>query len=622
MKTVLLFVLAAVAAAGAADRPNILWITLEDTSPQFIGAYGNPAARTPNLDRLAARGIRFTRAFAPAPVCSSARSSLITGVDCFRLGTSNHRSAWPIPTSIRGFPAFLREAGYHTTNNAKTDYATSEERRLTAESWHRSSPVAGWWQRQAHEPFFAVFNYLEPHQSRVMTWPYAQYQAEVLAPLRPENRVAEDAFAMPPFLPDTADYRQEVARIYNGIALADQRIGELLARLQADGLADDTIIFCYADHGEAIPRGKANPIGLGYRVPFIVVFPEKWQHLNPWGPAGTVSDELITFVDLAPTLLSLAGVTPPAYQTGRALLGTHRRPAPAFVFGGRNRIDEAEACSRTATDGRYVYTRHFLPSIELKRAKYFEVSAIVRSLRADFSAGRLTPAQAAMMLPEPTEVLYDLEQDPWEMHNLAGDPAHAERLSRMRVALREHIISSGDVGLLPEYELGRLAAVGTTPYAHGQSLDRTIRTRQLDVAEIATRPLPDQQVLAILRGPDAGVLSYWAAVAVRLNAAYDRQGLDPAKLSYPPAQIELAAARYQFDHDEKAAALLRQFATSSDATLRLHALQRIQAFGERARAFTDVLKANVSGDLYDPARTSAEVTLHLLDGGILAYPTP
>ena len=211
-------------------------------------------------------------------------------------------------------------------------------------------------------PFFNVFNYLDCHQSMTMTFPYATYRKRVFDHLAPTNRVADTAFAMPPFLPDTPAYRKQVARIFNGIAKADQDIGRILAGLETEKLAEDTIIFCYADHGEAIPRGKANPIGLGYRVPFIVVFPEKWRHLNPWGAPGTTTDELICFDELAPTMLSLIARKPEPWMTGRPFLGTHRRPAPPFVFGGRNRIDESAACTRSITDGRYVYSVSVRPN--------------------------------------------------------------------------------------------------------------------------------------------------------------------------------------------------------------------------------------------------------------------
>ena len=305
-------------------RPNILWITLEDTSPHFIGCYGDKAAKTPNIDRLAARGIRFDRAFANAPVCSAARSTIITGALTEVLGLGQHRSRYAIPERVKGFPFFLRETGYYTSNNKKTDYSTSSERRLVKESWNESSLKAGWEKREKGQPFFSVFNIEESHQSRTMSWPYAAYEKDVLQKMSVGLQVSPEEIEMPPFLPDTAEARKHFVRVYNSIARADEQIGEILDRLERDGLKDDTIIFCYADHGEGMPRGKANPIGLGYRVPFIVSFPEKWKDLNPWGEPGSVTDELICFDDLGPTMLSLLGKKAAPWMTGRAFLGRHR----------------------------------------------------------------------------------------------------------------------------------------------------------------------------------------------------------------------------------------------------------------------------------------------------------
>ena len=608
--------LGATANSAPLSRPNILWLTLEDTSPQFIGCYGNPAAKTPNMDRLAARGIRFTRAFANAPVCSSARSTIITGTLCERLGTGNHRSAFPLPDAIRGFPTFLREAGYHTSNQSKTDYATSSEQRLVRESWNESSPRAGWWNRAAGQPFFSVFNYTDCHQSMTMTFPYETYRKRVFDLLAPTNRVADGAFAMPPFLPDTPAYRKQVARIYNGIAKADQDIGRILDRLEAEKLADDTIIFCYADHGEAIPRGKANPIGLGYRVPFFVVFPEKWRHLNPWGAPGTTTDELICFDDLAPTMLSLIGRQPESWMTGRPFLGTHRRPAPAFIFCGRNRIDESAACTRSVTDGRYVYSRHFLPGPELRYAKYFDVGDIVRLLRADFERGALNEVQASMMRPQPHEVLYDLEADPWETRNLAPDPAHAARVETMRRTLFTHIIEGRDVMLLPEFELARISQT-ITAYEHGAKMTLAERTALLNVADLASSPGVQPEIVRLAK-TGAPAATYWAAMAFRRDFGYDRRALKLDDFTYPPARIEFAAALFGHDWNLAAAEALKGYALSESPQLRLHALQRIQDFGPRAKPFAQVLEQCLKGGTYD-TRCSAEVTLHLLDGRELAY---
>lgn len=609
--TVVLLALAAV--APAAEQPNVLWLVLEDTSPHFIGCYGGRDAKTPNIDRLAGRGIRFTRAFANAPVCSSARTTIITGTHNHVLGTGHHRSAWPLPDAIKGFPTFLREAGYATYNNSKTDYATSSDKRVIRESWNESSGQAGWWKRPEGSPFFSVINYEASHQSRTMTESYDWYVKNVLDKLPPSKRIADEDISLPPFIPDTPAMRREFARIPNSIALADHQIGNMLARLEKDGLNGDTIIFCYADHGEAMPRGKSNPIGLGYRVPFIVAFPEKWKHLNPWGKPGTTTDELICFDDLAPTMLSLVGKKPAPWMTGRAFLGSQRSAPRPFVFGARNRIDENTGCARSITDGRYLYTRRFLPTPEVASIKYFDVAAIVRELR---KPGVLTGPAANMFDPGTHEVLYDLQADPWELDNLSADAAHAGRVAEMRRLLFEHLLDAGDILLLPEYEISRISK-DSNAYEAGRAMTPQRRRAILDAADLASRPEEAPQLLKWLRSQDP-VVSYWAAVGMRLYPERLQAAPDLEDISYPPARIEVAAAGYLTNKDSEAAETLRTFALGDDVQLRLHALQRIQAFGPGALAFLDALEACLhGGDLN--TRSSAEVTLYRLGKRKLSY---
>src|SRR5690554_4854291 len=252
-----------------AQKPNILWITIEDTSPQFIGCYGNEAASTPVIDGLAKEGVRFTNAFSTGTVCSTSRSTIITGVRTYELGTGNHRSQYPVPEYIKGFPYYLQQQGYYVTNNSKTDYNLGNEKDFIQEAWHESSPKAGWWDREEGQPFFAVFNYNDSHQSRTMTHSYSWYEQEVLGQLPLDQQIGEDEFEMPPFYRDSPEMRRQLARVYNSIKLTDNKIGELLARLKTDGLMDETIILFFADHGEGIPRGKTNGINLGYRVPMV-----------------------------------------------------------------------------------------------------------------------------------------------------------------------------------------------------------------------------------------------------------------------------------------------------------------------------------------------------------------
>lgn len=610
--------LLSVTSALAAEHPNVLWITLEDTSPHFIGCYGNEAAKTPHIDSLAAGGIRFDAAFANAPVCSAARSTIITGALNETLGTGHHRSAFPLPDFIKGFPTFLREAGYYTSNNKKTDYSTSSSRRLITESWDENSGQASWTKRDEGQPFFSVFNIEHCHQSRTMTWTYDWYRENILFILPESARVADNAFEMPPFLPDTPEFRQHFARVYNSISFADQEVGRLLAQLDADGLREDTIIFCYADHGEAMPRGKANPIGLGYRVPFIISFPEKWQHLNPWGKPGSVTDELVNFDDLAPTMLSLVGKEKPSWMTGRALLGAHRKPAPEFIYCSRNRIDETEACSRSITDGRYLLTLNFLPRTEMPYQKYFDVADISRLLRKGLAEKNLPAEVANIFSPQPHEVLYDLKSDPWELKNLANNPENQKRVTLMRKELLHHIVDCRDIMIAPEYELWKNSQ-GSTPFEENYSESEL--ADNLNAAHLASQTGTDIKVLRDLLTEGSDVASYWAATAFRRNESLTRDGLVAKDFPYPPTQIEIAAALYQWDGDPASFSFLSEQALSPNPHLRQQALNRIQDLGEKALPFKATLEKALKGGTYD-TQCSAEMTLHILDDRSYSYPDP
>lgn len=524
---------------GTPDRPNILWLTFEDTSPEFIGCYGNKAAKTPVMDKLAAEGTRFTAAYSTGSVCSPSRSALIMGCKTFTLGTGNHRSNYPIPDQLTGFPKYLREAtkpvrrsdgpGYYTTNNAKTDYNTSAAKRIIQESWDESSGQAGWWNQKAGQPnaqvpagtrpFFAVFNSNSSHQSRTMTDPFPQYKKQIIDQLA-ENQQTKDAdVLLPPFYRNSAEMRKHTARIYNSITKTDTEFGEILARLEKEGLRENTIIFLFADHGEGMPDAKTNGKGLGHRVPFIVWFPEKYKHLSPWKQQGAVSNEPIDFADLAPTVLSLAGVSIPAYMQGCSLAGQTRKPAPPYLFLSSDRADESYDLTRTVIKGHYAYTRVFMPHMpELRYFQYMDVGDITKQIRADFNDKKLNEVQQQMLLPRPVEFLYDLEKDPWEIDNLAQKKAYDALLNEFRSQLRTNVLSQRDVMFLPDYELAILSKTTNAYTFRQQDANYPIR----DIYEAAS--LSGFQNAATLRKQigllksNSPTVRYWALMGIRLQS--------------------------------------------------------------------------------------------------------
>ncbi len=286
-------------AAEPARRPNILWITTEDMSPN-LGCYGDPYARTPHLDAFARESVRYTRAFATAPVCSPARSCLITGMYATSLGTQRLRSQFPVPKNVRGFAALLRAAGYYTSNNVKTDYNLRNEPAFIRDCWNDCSTKAHWRGHRPGQPFFAVFNFMTTHQSRASVWSREQFEKEVGSQLAPAERHDPAKAPLPPYYPDTLEAHQAWARYYDCITVMDKQVGELLGQLAADGLANDTIVFFYGDGGMGMPRGKRCLWDTGLQVPLLVRFPKAFQEFAPKAP-GTTTDRLVSFVDFAPT---------------------------------------------------------------------------------------------------------------------------------------------------------------------------------------------------------------------------------------------------------------------------------------------------------------------------------
>ena len=260
--------------ARAADRPNVLWITAEDMSPT-LGCYGDTFATSPNIDALAKASVLYTNAFASAPVCSPSRACLINGLEAPAQGAHQMRSAFPLPKHMTGFPSFLRKAGYFTTNNVKTDYNSGNYQEIIKASWDVTSAAAHWRNRQQGKPFFSIFNLMTSHQSRSMVWPYEKFVSDVQSQLTKSEIHDPTRVPLPPYYPDTPIVRKTVARFYDCVTVMDKQVGAILQQLEDDGLAEDTIVFFYSDHGSGMPRHKRALLDSGMRVPLLVRFPQK-----------------------------------------------------------------------------------------------------------------------------------------------------------------------------------------------------------------------------------------------------------------------------------------------------------------------------------------------------------
>lgn len=582
MKQILLFVVIGCSYwVTAQEKPNILWITIEDTSPQFIGAYGNKDARTPVLDQLAKEGVLFTNAFSTGTVCSPSRSTIITGIPTYKMGTGNHRSNFPIPEAIHGFPHYLQKQGYYTSNNVKTDYNVANENNFIKNAWHESSKTAGWWNRKADQPFFAVFNFAESHQSRTMSMSFDWYVKNVRDHLPEGEVIPDDAFEMPPIYRDSPEMRRQMARVYNSIKLTDLRIGELLQKLEEDNLRDNTIIFFYADHGEGMPRGKTNGIDYGYRVPFFIWFPEKYKHLSPWGTSGVATDELVNFEDLAPTVLSLTGSPIPDYLKGRALLGKNRSAPVDHLLLSSDRADNGPDMVRTITDGQYVYSRNFMPFLPQQRyIRYMEIADITKHMRNDLEKKLLDSLQKSLFRQRPAEFLFDIKNDLWETRNLVHNPQHAHVLQRMRRQLNDNLKQVRDVHFLPEYELGEIAKVAT-PYEYRMDPDKYPFDKIFAAASLSGKRETSVLKRQIkLLANDNKIIRYWAIIGLKSHdaihlAKYQKEVEKAMDDSYAPVAITALAMAFDHFGNEKAMEKLSEFCKSDNMHLALLAINTI-----------------------------------------------
>ena len=582
-----------VSCSSSETRPNILWITAEDMSPN-LGSWGDSYARTPHLDRLAEESVRYTSVFATAPVCSPARSTLITGLYATSLGTQRLRSLFPIPAHVKGFPSYLREAGYYATNNVKTDYNTGHEPRLIAESWDESSETAHWRGRAERQPFFAVFNDMTTHQSRSMSWSYEEFQERVQSRLDPGEIHDPDEAPVPPYYPDTPVVRQTLARYYDCVTVMDKNVGRILAELAEDGLEDDTIVFFYSDHGAGLPRHKRVLYDSGAHVPLLIRFPEKYEHLAPVAPGGT-TNRLVSFVDLPPTILSLLGLDIPDAMQGKPFLGSQAGEPREYVFGARDRIDEAYDLARSVRSRDYLYVRTYMPHLGYNQPTAFSDTAAIRNEIERLAArGRLEGAQLGYAAPtRPREELYAVRDDPQQLRNLVYSDEHRGALSTMRKELTRWIRRTHDVGFLPEAEAW--ARIGNrTPFEIARDAEAYPQARITAAAALVGREDALEEQAELLQDPDPAV-RYWAAVGLRasVRSSHRSNNALTAALEDDSAVVRIAAADALAHHGDPGPALkvLTKELQNEDLDVALLACRTIELLGDDARSARRAMRA-------------------------------
>lgn len=426
------------------EKPNILILSIEDISPYAFSMYGNNLVTMPALQRLSDEGITFDNASSVSPYCSPSRSTIICGSYATTYGTDVHRGGRIVPEQQYFFPILLKEAGYFTTNNEKTDYNIDmgQWNRVKNMVWSECSNTASYnsENRKNGQPFFAVFNNLVTHWSRLNSIDTSYRQ-----PLQINPKLVK----VPSFVPDIPEIRNGLAWHYQKAEQASDWVDVFLKDLESQGLLEKTIIFFFSDHGGVLPRSKGFGYHVGTKVPFIVRIPENYRHLFP-EMRGSRSQELVDFTDIGPTILSLVGIKPPEHMQGKALWGDFFEQKDSLQFNFRTNNAHHFAPSRSSFDGRYRYTRFFVPYKPdgLRQDYQFKLPELLAydSLHLN---GQLDSIHELNFLAKPNEVLFDLREDPDELNNLANDPAYTERLKGLRAATKEHMKSTSDLGLFP-----------------------------------------------------------------------------------------------------------------------------------------------------------------------------
>lgn len=565
---------AAASKSGDRKRPNILWLVSEDNNP-YVGAYGDKLARTPTIDALARKGLLFRNVYSCAPVCAPSRFGILTGIYPESCAPANQmRAVAHLPEHFRTYPELMRAQGYHCTNNAKTDYNCDVD---PAAIWDVQGKEAHWRTRKdAAQPFMAVFNYETTHESRIFK------------PTR--GHVTPEMVSIPPFLPDTPGIRQDFASYYNLMEVMDEQLAERLRELEADGLAENTIVFHYSDNGGILGRSKRYCYDEGLRCEMVVYVPPKWRHLMPAAPGSEIRTP-VSLIDLAPTVLALAGAPQPSQMSGKPFLGRGARPQ-TYAFGARNRMDERIDFQRTVTDGRWRYIRNYMPHRPWGQHQAFEWLATgYQEWEQAHLDGALNPTQDRFFQTKPFEELYDLAADPHEIADLARDPVHASTLTKLRRLLDEHMIAIHDNGFIPE---------GMTGEGWVASRDKRLYPLKevMALAHLAASGQPEAlpALSQALESPTE-VIRYWAAIGLVIqgqNATTARAQMRD-KLEHeasPHVRVQLCEALAKLDEtDQSVPALIALCAPDFPWQIRLQAFNALTFIGDRARPALETARA-------------------------------
>jgi N-sulfoglucosamine sulfohydrolase len=580
-------------------KPNILWIVTEDISPA-LGCYGDEYAKTPNLDHLASQGIRYDNAYATAPICAPSRSCLITGMYATSLGTQHLRTLVSKPDTIKPFPVYLKEAGYFVTNYGKTDYNFDPEG--IYDYWEQD--LSPWRKRKGRQPFFSFLNIGSTHEGPGNNDDAYRRAVQDL----PDSLFHDPEEAtLPPFYPDTPEMRRIWAHYYDLVSDMDVQVGEVLKNLEEDGLSDNTIIFFFSDHGFGLPRYKRWLYNTGLHVPLIVYLPPKYQKFAHLDDQETAED-MVSFVDFAPTVLNLAGVRVPEYMQGKTFLGDSVDRPRKYVFAARSRADDMYEVSRAVLAKDYIYIRNYLPYLPYIQPGYIfsDQKSSFRELRKRYLAGELNKKSLKMWETKPVEELYNLKNDPYEQNNLVKETNYKDIRDFLHDQLKKWILNTKDIGFLfePEY---RIRSEGTTPYDMAQDSAAYDIPNILAAAELVGKGTIDEITKAIL-SEDSGV-RFWGVIAFRNDLEKARASIllledlldDPS----PVVQIAAAETLCQADQCNKALPVLDRWVRDERPWLALYAARSLQLIGIKACPLVATMHQVLEKNIRNPEAQSA-----------------
>ena len=571
MKNLLLILFSLCTATLHAEKPNILWICVEDASAH-IGPYGETAIQTPNLDKLAAEGILFEKAFVSAPVCSTSRSAMVSGMYQTTSGYLHHRSqrfkgkggankgyfpSYKVPDELKLVPQLFKENGYYISNAVKTDY--------NFEAGKLYDSTKGWSGRAKGQPFFAQIQ-LHGGKNR-----------------KSQNGVDKSKIKLPPYYPNTEIMKEDWADYLGSWIKVDSEVQEIIAGLKKSGELENTYIFFWTDHGVSHIRGKQFLYDEGIHVPLIVRFPGGSKK-------ATVRKDMVNHIDIPVTSLDLAGIEVPAYMQGKSIFSKNYKEQE-YIYTARDRCDETVDILRSVRTQKFKYIRNFLPHCShMQRSQYKESKKIVQEAKRLFAEGKLNSLQARPFQPtRPVEELYDLENDPFETKNLAENPEHQETLLHLRNKLKSWMVETKDMGLIPESILEDMGRKFGTKYGILKAVDNKDLVKGL-IAIIEAGERGD--ISKIKEGLKSSIpaIRYWAVKAIGNKKLANLKESVKEMLKDKDASVRISAAESfaQFGEVKEASELLAKEITNPNLLAGMYAIRALEAVGESAKEFSQV----------------------------------